>query len=142
MPVRTARAEWKGNLKEGAGSVRTESGAVDGPYNFPSRFEEGDQTNPEELVGAAHAACFAMALSNILANHGHDPRSVRATAKVTLGVTEGGPAITGIQLVCRATVGDIEEDHFLEHAEEAKKGCPVSKALAAVPIELDAALEG
>ncbi|MGD2069150.1 MAG: OsmC family peroxiredoxin [Gemmatimonadota bacterium] len=142
MPVRTARAEWNGNLKEGTGSVRTESGAVDGPYNFPSRFEEGDQTNPEELVGAAHAACFAMALSNILASHGHDPRSVRATAKVRLEVKEGGAAITGIQLVCRATVGDIEEDHFLEHAEEAKKGCPVSKALAAVPIELDAALEG
>lgn len=141
MPVRTADAEWKGDLEDGTGTVRTESGALGGSYTFRSRFEEGDGTNPEELIAAAHAGCFSMALSNILAEHGHDPRSVRTTGKVHLEMGDDGPGISKIELVCRASIGDIEEDHFLEHAQEAKEGCPISKALGAVTIEMDAALE-
>jgi osmotically inducible protein OsmC len=142
MPVRTADAEWKGDLKQGAGTVRSRSGALDGPYTFRSRFEEGEGTNPEELIAAAHAGCYSMALSNILAGHEHHPESVRTQAKVHLEMGEGGPRISRIELICRATVPDLSEEHFLEHAEEAKTGCPVSKALAAVEIVLDAALEG
>lgn len=142
MAVRKADAEWKGDLKTGKGTLRTESGALDTAYDFRSRFEEGDATNPEELIGAAHAGCFSMALANILAEHGHDPKAVRTTAKVHLVKGDDGPGITKIELVCRANVPGIAEDHFREHAEEAKKGCPVSRALGAVEIELDAALDG
>lgn len=142
MAVRKADAEWKGDLKGGKGTLRTESGAVDTAYDFRSRFEEGDETNPEELIGAAHAGCFSMALANILAEHGHDPQSIRTTANVHLVKGDEGMGISKVQLVCRATVPGIDEDHFREHAQEAKKGCPVSRALGAVDIELDAALEG
>lgn len=143
MPVRTAHAEWKGSLTAGSGVLSTESGALqEVAYTFPSRFETGPDTNPEELVAAAHAGCFAMALSHGLAEAGHTPESVRAEAKVTLEKVEDGFAIAGITLVCRARVPGIDAGTFGEHARAAKAGCPVSKALASVPIELDAALEG
>lgn len=137
MPVRTAIAEWKGNLAKGAGTVSTESGVLNNSgYTFASRFESGVGTNPEELIGAAHAGCFAMALSNELAQAGHEPDKVTVHAEVELG--DG--AITGITLHCKARVPGIEPGDFDRIAEGAKTGCPVSKALAALDITLDAEL--
>lgn len=141
MAVRSAEAEWKGDLKSGGGTVKTETGSVDGRYSFSSRFEEGSGTNPEELIAAAHAGCFSMALSNMLAEAGHPPDSVKTTAKVHLGKIEDGVAITRIDLACVARVPGIDADAFREHAENAKSGCPVSKALKAVEITLEASLE-
>jgi len=140
MPVRTSTGTWHGSLKEGNGSVALGSGAFEGAYSFPSRFEEGAGTNPEELIAAAHAGCFSMALSNILATAGFVPTRVHTEAHVHLGRDETGPAITRIELVCRADVPGISAEQFAEHAAAAKVGCPVSKALSAVSIELDAAL--
>lgn len=142
MKVRSAQAEWNGDLRSGKGTLSTESGAVDTKYSFTSRFEDGPETNPEELIGAAHAGCFSMALSNILAQAGHPPKSVSTTARVTLEMLEGGPTITRIDLRTRGDVPGLDADGFLEHAEAAKQGCPVSRALKAVEITLDAALEG
>lgn len=139
MPTRSAHATWRGDLKSGAGTVKAGSGAFEGSYSFPSRFEEGDGTNPEELLGAAHAGCFSMSLANMLAQAGHTPTRVATEARVTLGQEGGGPAVTGIELVCEAEVPGIDEDAFREHAEKAKAGCPISKALAA-PITLKATL--
>jgi osmotically inducible protein OsmC len=141
MAVRTADAEWKGSLAQGTGTLTTESGALSSPYSFQSRFEEGDGTNPEELLAAAHAGCYSMALSHALAEAGHAPESVHTTAHVTLDSEGEGFAITAIQLVCRARVPGLDGGTFLEHAEDAKVGCPVSKALASVEISLDAALQ-
>ena len=140
MPVRRANAEWKGDLAAGTGTVSTESGALDGGYSFPSRFETGDGTNPEELIGAAHAACFSMALSARLAGAGYTPESVRTEAGVHLVKGEGGFSITRIDLDCVARVPGIGEEAFQEEAQAAKGGCPVSGALAAVDIHLDARL--
>jgi lipoyl-dependent peroxiredoxin len=143
MPVRTAHAEWKGTLTDGTGRVSTESGALsDAAYSFPSRFESGDGTNPEELIGAAHAGCYSMALSHGLSQAGHVPDSVRTEARVELEKDDGGFSIVRITLVCRARVPGIDADAFQEQAQAAKKGCPVSRALGAVTIELDAELEG
>ncbi|HKJ02485.1 MAG TPA: OsmC family protein [Longimicrobiales bacterium] len=142
MSVRSAQAEWQGDLPKGKGTIRTETGSFSGQYSFSSRFEEGTGTNPEELIAAAHAGCFSMALSNILAGAGHTPTSVKTTARVHLNKVEGAPAINLIELVCRAVVPGLDEATFLEHAGKAKVGCPVSKALSAVDIKLDAALEG
>lgn len=142
MPVRSAQAEWKGDLPTGKGTIRTQTGSFDGQYSFSSRFEEGTGTNPEELIAAAHAGCFSMALSNMLAGAGHPPIRVSTTAKVHLGKVEGGVAINLIELVCRAVVPGLDAAGFLEHAQNAKVGCPVSRALSAVEIKLDAALEG
>ncbi len=140
MAIRTATATWRGDLKGGDGTVALGSGAFEGPYSFPSRFESGAGTNPEELVGAAHAGCYAMALSNMLAGAGYTPTAVRAEARVHLGRTDAGMSITKIELVCRAEVPGIDAAAFATHAEAAKEGCIVSRALAAVPVELDAAL--
>lgn len=140
MPIRTATGVWRGDLKGGDGTVALGSGAFEGAYSFPSRFEQGPGTNPEELIGAAHAGCFAMALSGALATAGFTPTEVRVEARVHLGRDDKGAAITKIELVCRATVPGIDADAFAAQAQAAKTGCPVSKALAAVPIELDAAL--
>jgi lipoyl-dependent peroxiredoxin len=143
MPARTAQAEWKGSLTEGSGTLTTESGALSGaPYGFPSRFESGPDTNPEELIGAAHAGCYSMALAGALAKAGHPPERLETKARVSLEKSEGGFAISGIRLECRARVPGLDAAAFGKHAEAAKTGCPVSKALASVPIELDAALEG
>jgi osmotically inducible protein OsmC len=141
MPTRTAEAEWRGDLKTGKGEMKVGSGAFDVPFSFKTRFEEGPGTNPEELIGAAHAGCFSMALSNELAQAGHVPNRVHTTAKVHFGMTDNGPAITKIELDCRADVPGITDDEFQKLAVGAKKNCPVSKALAATDITLNATLE-
>ena len=137
MPIHSARAVWKGNLVDGSGTMILPKGAYEGPYTRASRFETGPGTNPEELIGAAHAGCFSMFLSALLSKSGFPPAEVRTTAKVHLG---DGPAITLIELETEAAVPGCEEAAFLEHAEQAKAGCPVSKALSAVPMTLKATL--
>jgi lipoyl-dependent peroxiredoxin len=141
MPVRKSSAQWNGDLKAGSGTMKLGGGAWEGQYSFGSRFEEGTGTNPEELIAAAHAGCFSMALSNILAGAGHSPKSVSTTASVHLEVGDDGPAISRIELVCEAEIPGIDESEFLKHAEAAKSGCPVSKVLAAAEITLDATLK-
>jgi osmotically inducible protein OsmC len=141
MPKRTANARWDGSLQDGQGTMRMASGAYEGPYSFQSRFQEGDGTNPEELIAAAHAGCFSMALSGELGRAGHEAESVETTATVHLDKVEEGFAITRIELDTRARVPSIEADEFQRIAEGAKQGCPVSRALAAVQsIELNAEL--
>jgi osmotically inducible protein OsmC len=140
MAERTAQAAWRGNLKDGAGTVALGSGSFQGQYSFQSRFESGAGTNPEELIGAAHAACFSMALAANLEQAGYFPENIETTAKVSIEKTRDGFAITHIDLETQGTVPDIEEDAFLEQAEIAKKTCPVSKALAATTINLRARL--
>jgi osmotically inducible protein OsmC len=132
MATRNGSAEWRGDLRGGGGELTVGDGVFKGAYSFSSRFEEGEGTNPEELIAAAHAACFSMALSNILAEHGHAPESVQTVAKVHLRQTDAGPTIQQIDLETEGRVAGIDQDHFTEHAEEAKKGCPVSRALGAV----------
>ena len=141
MATRNGSAVWKGDLKGGGGEVTVGDGVFSGAYSFQSRFEEGEGTNPEELIAAAHAACFAMAFSNILSEAGHVPDSVSATAKVQLRPLDGKPTIASIELDIEGAVPGIDEATFLEHAEAAKAGCPVSRALAGVPeITLNARL--
>lgn len=141
MPVRKAKAEWRGNLPEGKGTVSTGSGAIrDAPYSASARFESGQGTNPEELIGAAHAGCFAMALSNALAKAGHTPERVSVEASVDLEKGEGGFTIQGVRLHCEASVPGIDEATFREQVDAAKEGCPVSRALGAIRIEVDARL--
>jgi lipoyl-dependent peroxiredoxin len=132
MATRNGSAEWRGDLKGGGGDLTVGDGTFKGAFSFSSRFEEGEGTNPEELIAAAHAACFTMALSNILAEHGHTPEVVRTVAKVHLRQTEEGPTIQRIDLETEGRVAEIDENHFAEHAEEAKTGCVVSRALAGV----------
>ncbi|MDQ1393036.1 MAG: lipoyl-dependent peroxiredoxin [Acidimicrobiaceae bacterium] len=140
MAVRSAHARWEGPLVGGKGTMDTESGAFSGQYSFSSRFEEGGGTNPEELIGAAHAGCFSMAFAHGLAEGGHVATSVDTTARVTIKPVDGGFAITGIELTCEAVVPGISDAEFQAAAEATKVGCPVSKALSAVPITLDARL--
>lgn len=140
MAVRKANAVWEGTLKEGKGSMKFGSGAFDGAYTYASRFEEGEGTNPEELIGAAHAGCFSMFLAAVLTGAGYTPTRVATTATVHLGREDGGPKITTIELDTEAEVPELDEATFLEKAEESKKGCPVSKALAGVDIKLNAKL--
>ena len=143
MPARTATARWEGGLQDGRGAMRLGSGAFEGQYSFSSRFEEGTGTNPEELIAAAHAGCFSMALSAELGRAGHDPESVETEAVVHLDKQGEGFAIKRIELRTRARVPGISDEEFQQVAEGAKKGCPVSQALAAVEsIELDAQLAG
>jgi osmotically inducible protein OsmC len=141
MPTRTASARWEGSLQEGNGTMRLGSGAFEGPYSFRSRFEEGDGTNPEELIGAAHAGCFSMALSADLGREGHTVERVATDAAVHLVPVDGAPTITRIDLSTRASVPGIEREEFDRVAEGAKQNCPVSRALAGVEISLDAQLE-
>ena len=141
MPKRKASARWDGSLQEGGGTMRVGTGAYEGPYSFQSRFEEGDGTNPEELIAAAHAGCFSMALSLALGQAGHSAESVETTATVHLDKVGDGFGITRIELDTRARVPGVSDDEFQQVAEAAKKGCPVSRALAAVDsIELRASL--
>lgn len=140
MPVRKSEAEWKGDLKGGSGRVKFEGGAFEGQYNFSSRFEEGKGTNPEELIAAAHAACFSMALAAGLSSGGHVPENVHTVAKVKIDPVSGGFEITGITLVTEATVPGLPDEEFQKIAAATKEGCPVSKALKAVPITLQAKL--
>jgi osmotically inducible protein OsmC len=141
MAQRKATARWEGTLKEGNGKFAVGSGALEGAYSFSTRFEEEPGTNPEELIGAAHASCYSMALSLALSEAGYDAESIDTEATVHLGTDDDGAAITGIDLVTRARVPRIDEETFRQAAEATKTGCPVSKALAAVPITLDATLE-
>jgi lipoyl-dependent peroxiredoxin len=141
MPKRRAEARWDGPLQDGHGTMRMASGSYEGPYSFQSRFEEGDGTNPEELIAAAHAGCFSMALSGELGRAGHGADSVETAATVQIDKVGDGFAITRIELDTRARVPGIEDDEFQRIAEAAKEGCPVSTALGAVnSIELKAEL--
>lgn len=140
MPTRHASATWEGDLVSGKGHVNAESGVLNHAYSFGTRFENAPGTNPEELVGAAHAACFSMALSHMLANGGHKPTRVSTKADVTLEKVGEGFKITKILLTCDAIVPGIDDKTFQETAAKAKTGCPISQALAATPIELKATL--
>ena len=140
MPTREAHARWEGGIKAGQGHVDFGNGAFKAPYSFASRFENGTGTNPEELLGAAHASCFAMALSLILGKAGFEPGYVDAIARVTVSPHAGGFRITGSHLVCEASVPGIDHATFLQCADAAKAGCPVSQALSGVEITLDAEL--
>lgn len=140
MPVRTADAEWKGNLIDGSGTMKLGSGAFSGPYSFRSRMEQGTGTNPEELIGAAHAGCFSMALSAMLSQAGFPPESIHTTAKVHFEKQGEGFGIPRIELNTEAKVPGIDEAAFQQHAQGAKQNCPVSKALAGVEIQLTAKL--
>ena len=139
MPAKGS-AEWKGDLPSGAGTF-TAGDTITGAYTFKSRFEDDPGSNPEQLIAAAHASCFSMALSNILAQAGHTAESVHTDATVTLRFVDGAPTITKIDLVTTGRVPGIDQATFEEHAKTAKVGCPVSRALAAVPeITMEATL--
>lgn len=137
MAIRKAEAIWTGTLKEGKGTMKVGSITFEGPYTYASRFEEAQGTNPEELIGAAHAGCYSMFLSALLTKAGYIPTRIHTTATVHLGE---GPTITTIELNTEAQVPNLAEAAFTELANEAKAKCPVSKALAAVEIKLNANL--
>jgi lipoyl-dependent peroxiredoxin len=132
MTIREAEARWHGTLREGSGRLRLGSGLFEGAYSCPSRFESAPGTNPEELIAAAHAGCFTMALAYGLGNAGHKPSHLHTVAKVHLGATEAGPTITRIELETEGDVPGLDEAGFQKHAEAAKKSCLVSRALAGV----------
>ena len=138
MPVRRASAVWEGDLRSGKGTMKF--GSFEGPYSFSSRFEDGKGCNPEELIGAAHAGCFSMALSAGLAKAGFSPRRISTTANVHLDMVGQGFKITSIELVTEAEIPGINNAQIMEQAEGAKKNCPVSQALAAIDIKLNAKL--
>ena len=141
MATRNGSAEWKGSLKDGEGTVTVGNGAHTGPYSFHSRFEDGEGTNPEELISAAEAACFSMALSLILGEDGHEPESIRTDVRVQLRNVEGQPTITSMSVETEGRVPGIDEATFQEAAEKAKAGCVISRALAGIDeITLKAAL--
>ena len=140
MPTRTAEAVWGGSVMEGKGTITTGSKAFSGSYDWKGRSGEGAGTNPEELLGAAHAGCFSMALSHQLAQAGHPPTRIHTTARVAFEKQGEGFAITKIELNTNAQVPGIDDAKFQKLANAAKEGCPVSKALKATPITLSAKL--
>jgi osmotically inducible protein OsmC len=140
MPARTGSATWEGTLKGGKGTMKLGSGAYEGPFSFLSRFEIGAGTNPEELIGAALAGCFSMALSANLEKAGHPATRVSTKANVKLEMLPTGPTITTIELDNESQVPGIDEKAFQEQAEATKKGCPVSRALTGTEIKLNATL--
>ena len=140
MPARKANAQWQGDLKSGKGDMKLQSGAYEGQFSFKTRFEEGNGTNPEELVGAAHAGCFSMQFSAMLAEAGHTPDSIQTEAKVHFSI-DGTPTIEKIELITRGRVPGMDEAEFKKTAEEAKKACPVSRLYTGAEIVLDAALD-
>ncbi|MEQ9441315.1 MAG: OsmC family protein [Cyclobacteriaceae bacterium] len=140
MAVRKSNAQWQGGLKDGKGNLSLGSGAFEGNYSFQSRFEEGNGTNPEELIAAAHAGCYSMALSAALEKAGFQPEYVKTEARVHLSKDGEGFAINKIDLVTEAKIPDISEDDFQQQAKGAKENCPVSKALTGPEITLDATL--
>lgn len=140
MPTRKAEATWEGSLREGQGRMRFGSGAYEGPFSFATRFESAQGTNPEELLGAAHAGCFSMALSSGLGRAGFTPERIATRAEVTLELVDGKNRISKILLVCEARVPGIAAEAFQQIAEATKDGCPVSAALAGVKITLEATL--
>jgi osmotically inducible protein OsmC len=129
MPIRSASARWEGTLTEGSGTVRTGKGGYEGNYSFKSRFEEGEGTNPEELIGAAHAGCFSMAFSKALSDTGYPSRSIDTTAAVHLDKTDAGMTVTRIDLDTTADVPGIDDAEFQKAAEGAKANCPISRLL-------------
>ena len=141
MIERSANAQWNGDLKSGNGTLRTGSGAVDAKYSFGTRFESAPGTNPEELLGAAHAGCFSMALANTLAGAGHAVKSVRTTAKVRMEKVDGKNTIVGIALTTEGDVPGLSKEEFAKQAEATKSGCIVSRALSAVPMTITATLK-
>jgi lipoyl-dependent peroxiredoxin len=142
MPVRKANAEWNGTLKEGTGKLTTETGVLkETKYNFVSRFEQGDQTNPEELIAAAHAGCFSMALSGALTQGGFKVNSIRTEDKVHIEKQEKGFTITKIEIFTEGDVEGIDDQKFQEYAENAKSGCPVSRALTGTSFVISAKLK-
>jgi lipoyl-dependent peroxiredoxin len=143
MATRNGTAEWQGDLKSGSGNLSVGSGLFSGAFSFKTRFEEEPGTNPEELIGAAHAGCFSMALSGILSEAGHAPDSISTTAKVHLRQVEGLPTISEINLETEGRVPGIDQQQFADFATQAKQGCVVSRALAGVSeITLEATLAG
>ena len=140
MAQRTATARWHGSLTDGGGTMRLGGGAWEGPYSFQSRFEEGQGTNPEELIAAAHAGCFSMQLSGVLGEGGHAPERVATTATVHLDKDGDGFTITRVHLQSEAAVPGIDEDAFQQAADEAKRICPVSRLVTGAEITLDAKL--
>lgn len=140
MVSRRSEAEWRGTLQGGSGTVKLGSGAFSGTYSFASRFDDASGTNPEELLGAAHAGCFSMALSMMLGAAGYAPRLIKTSAVVHLSPSANGFSIPRIELVTEADVPKIDRSTFAAHAQAAKRACPVSKALAGVEITLDARL--
>jgi len=141
MPVRTSEATWRRSLQDGSGTMRLGSGAFEGSYSFKSRMEDGPGTNPEELIGAAHAGCFSMAFANGLTQAGHKPEVIRTTASVHFDKGDKGWGISRIDLATEGNVPGIDEATFKRLADDAKQNCPVSKALAATPITLSATLK-
>ena len=141
MITRKADAHWEGELKTGKGTINLGSGAFKGPYSFGTRFEGAQGTNPEELIGAAHAGCFTMDINNRLAMAGHLPTSVSTTAEVTVDKLDGKFTVVGIALTCVGTVPGIDAATFQKFADEAKAGCIISRALAAVPMTVKATLK-
>ncbi|WP_250000465.1 OsmC family protein [Actinoplanes sp. M2I2] len=129
MPIRTATARWQGNLTEGSGTIKTGKGGIQGNYSFKSRFEEGEGTNPEELIGAAHAGCFSMAFSKALSDAGFTPTSVDTVAKVHMDKTDAGFSVTRIDLETQGDVPGVDDGTFQKIAEDAKANCPISRLL-------------
>lgn len=141
MPVRKADAVWRGSLRDGSGTMRLGNGAFSGAYSFSSRMEEGPGTNPEELIGAAHAGCFSMAFANALSQAGHVPQEIRTSAQVHFDRADKGFRISKIELNTEGVVAGVDEATFTRLAEDAKQNCPVSLALAATPVSLKATLK-
>ncbi|WP_250031798.1 OsmC family protein [Paractinoplanes maris] len=129
MPIRTATARWQGNLTEGSGTIKTGKGGIQGNYSFKSRFEEGEGTNPEELIGAAHAGCYSMAFSKALSDAGFTPTSVDTVAKVHMDKTDAGFSVTRIDLETQGDVPGVDDGTFQKIAEDAKANCPISRLL-------------
>ncbi len=142
MIVRKASADWQGSITEGSGKVHLPAAGVDAPYSFESRFGEGKDTNPEELLGAAHAGCFSMALAGNIGRAGHTAESIETEAQVRVSKVEGGFEIPSIHLVTRVKAPGLSESEFQQIAEKTKETCPVSKVLRAAEITLDAQLNG
>jgi lipoyl-dependent peroxiredoxin len=140
MPTRSSTAQWSGNLARGSGTMSLGSGAFEGSYSFASRFESGDGTNPEELIAAAHAGCFSMALAVALSADDHVPDSVNTTAEVTIETVDGNPTITRSELTTEVKVDGLDDGEFQNYADAARSGCAVSRALGGVEISLDAKL--
>mgnify|MGYP002712551458 CR=1 FL=1 len=141
MVTRKGKAVWQGSVKEGSGVLSVESGAFEAKYSFGSRFEDGPGTNPEEIIGAAHAGCFSMALSLILGEAGYTPTKIETSAQVKIHSVDGHFEIPSIHLDCTATVPGLSKDEFATLATKAKEGCPVSKALAGPEITMKAQLK-
>ena len=141
MTVRTGSAQWQGNVESGSGTVTVGDGVFQGAYSYDSRFGEGKGTNPEQLIAAAHASCFTMALSNVLSAAGHVPESLHTNARVQLRNVDGAPTLARVDLETEGRVPGVDAEQFRAYAEEAKRVCPVSRALAGIPeIRLTATL--